>query len=485
MGGRTKFFLVLAVFALGFVGQKWVSWRLLEYAPLARRARRTEIEFPRVSVPLPPSFAMGTEDGNAAEQYDMRFRINEAFEAWEFGSLERDLTTAAPQAPGLRETHVAEMGEGVSEAWFALRSGDEVPNWSGISNIVRAAFGTDGFTYTFLEDGETCYAAIRPVWELQAGDSIRGARICFSTHPGFPLRPQKREDGQMDRSVRFGLAGGPGRWQPSVGQWRLLKRMVLSEGVLFWRAEGISRRWGAVYGPTRRLSFECGEVTDLAVRGSHEKAGAEAVWPSPGAPPRFAWTDNTEWLKYFYIDISTDPNIPLRSPRETLTLGRRGVEGDSYTPTVFEWRRIRQLASGSDGLLYWRVRVKDGDRALTYVSGAKPLIVDGGEWALNAPSTDAGTGMPLFSWSHDGEGLSRFRMECSTDDAFNPSPRYTLKVPLRPVEGSSYAFTAIDLRRIELLAARNGVGRLHWRVTGETADRAFSATSACSTWELP
>ena len=424
--------------------------------------------------------------GGAAAAYDLRLLCNGTFEPGEFVQQDRDATTPAPAAPGSTETHVIDFGEFVAEACLALKSADEVPNWSAISNIVQAPCEVNGFIYTFLNDESTCYAGIRPRWGFYKGADIRGARICFSTHPGFPLRPMTRPDGQMDKTVRLPVIGPMyNRWQPSVGQWRLLKRIVLPEGVLYWRAEGMSRRLGTVYGPTRKLFFECGEVRDLAVTGSHEAAGMEAVWPSPNMPPTFTWTDNTEWLKYFFIDISTNPDIPPRSPRETFSLGRRGIEGNVYTPNVAEWRRMRQLASGSDGQLYWRVRVQDRDRALTYVSAAKQLLVDGGQWTLHAPVSDPGTGEPLYSWTHTGEGLTRFQMEFSANEQFARSPRYTLKVTPKPGEGSSCVLNATNVRRLQLLAGRNDVATLHWRVTGTTADRAFTATSPPSTCPTP
>ncbi len=80
------------------------------------------------------------DDGNqgTASIYDLRIAdvlITEA--GWE--SAERILTTPPPSPPGSRERHtVTELLPGLTY-YFALKTGDEVLNWSDISNVAQAS----------------------------------------------------------------------------------------------------------------------------------------------------------------------------------------------------------------------------------------------------------------------------------------------------------------------------------------------------------
>ena len=240
----------------------------------------------------------------AASEYDLRYGVSE-FRASGFEACTRDTSVAAPQEPGTPESHLLDVGEFCLSSFIALKVADEIPNWSAVSDIIEVPTDLLGFVYTYLPDDETCVAAYRPRWEFYKGSDIRGVKISFSPNRGFPLRPVTRPDGQVEKTLRFPIGAMYNRWQPDRGPWKRIKQTVLSDGTLYWRLEGASRSLGTIYGPTRCVHFETGEVTGLTVSPSHDVSTETAVWPTTENPPTFSWTDATEWMRYFYVDVST------------------------------------------------------------------------------------------------------------------------------------------------------------------------------------
>ncbi|MCD6405597.1 MAG: SBBP repeat-containing protein [Planctomycetes bacterium] len=422
--------------------------------------------------------------GGPASQYDLRYSLS-PISASNFDACARDSSVAAPGPTGTPEETVVAVGDQVITAYLALKTGDEVPNWSDISNVLEVPCCIGGFIPALPVDGSTQYARIRPRFEFYKGADIRSVRIVFSSSEGFVSRPTARPDGQVDRTLKFPIGPMYNRWQPKRGPWKRLKKMVCSENVLWWRLEGKSRVLGTVFGPARYLYFECGEVGDLTVSPSHVLGADEAVWPDAGCPPEFSWRDDTQWLKYFFVDVSTLETIPLKDARHTTTLSGRGILRSPCTATAAEWKRVRRLASTAGGRLYWRVRVLDEDRALTYAGQVKVLVVDGGTWSVSSPEHDPATGLPVFTWEHYGEGICRFALEFSADEAFEPSPRHTLVIPSRRTAGTSYTLVSGELKAVKRLAARSGTPTLYYRVRGEDADGTFITHSPSETWDIP
>jgi hypothetical protein len=320
-------------------------------------------------------------------------------------------------------------------------------------------------------DGFPLRADSPPEFRFSLDAQARPKQIVFSNHPGFPQRPRRRPDRSLERTIRFPLRSEPETWLPSPAQWRTLKGLVLAEGALFWRLEGRLGRRGSVYGPARGLYFDTGTITGLTVGPSHMTGDDTAIWPDGSVPAEFHWTDNTIGMARFFVDVSTDPQVPLRNRRVTLTLGRRGIEGATYTANRFEWLRVRRLAASSGGRLYWRVRAQDADRKLTCSSAVESFIIDGGQWTLG--ELDLSSPDPTAQWTRVGEGIEKYSLQFSVHETFPPSPRYTLKVPARSITESSYMFKPAEVTRLGRLAERNGVSSLHWRVRGEDAQRAF------------
>ena len=418
----------------------------------------------------------------AASEYDLRYSATPVTAA-NFASCSEAEGVGAPGPRGTREEAVFSIGLLTGEVYAAVKVGDEVPNWSGISNVASGTAGTVGLKPLWPEDSHSVAPGLAIQFTYLRGEDVRPAFVAFSDSPDFPQRPARHPDGTVSMTRRFPLRTGVSYWKASPGQWRLVQRMAGLSGTVYWRLEGRHGDYRGIYAAPRALYFDTGEITDTQVSPWHDKSGKTALWPDPAVPPAFSWNDQTQGMEYFWVDVSSDPSIPLRDRRSTLSVGNGRVSAPVVEASVFEWRRIRRLASDSGGVLYWRVRATDRYRTLSCASAVKQLVVDGGEFALGA--LDLSAAAPQASWSHTGEGLARFALEISADPSFPRSPLYTVVVPPRGVEGDFYEFTVFDLRRLALLATRHSAAILHWRVRGETYDRQFQTSSQSSTTPAP
>jgi len=427
-----------------------------------------------------------------ASVYDLRYSASPITEAnWASATQVPNEPTPGPR--GTRETCTFSVGD-LASVYVGLKIGDEVPNWSDLRVIGPISAQRRGFVS--IEPASPCVLDANEDAPMHRFVLDPEARPCFmsvSNDCGFPQRFTRNEDGEVLRTMRFPMRPGAESWQANTFQWRALKRLMLTDGALYWRLEGRCPDLGTVYGPWRQISFDCGQITDLHVVPSHDKGGDEAVWPVP-EPPTFRWTDNTTGMERFYIDVSKDPSIPIADGRATITINRRGAANGFYTPNAFEWRRIMQLAthlatplrpSPANGVLYWRVRAEDRFRALSCASSPKTLIVDGGEFSALSCDTDPATDTMRFNWTHNGDGIAGFKIEVSVDANFEPGPRYTLVIPFRAVDPESYTLRPGEERRLQFFARRNDITLLHWRVRGETARREFVCYSESSTCDVP
>jgi hypothetical protein len=73
-----------------------------------------------------------------ASQYDLRYSTA-TITSSNFGSATRWTGTPAPAAPGTRQSVMVTGLQPATTYYFAIKTADEVPNWSGISNVVSKA----------------------------------------------------------------------------------------------------------------------------------------------------------------------------------------------------------------------------------------------------------------------------------------------------------------------------------------------------------
>jgi len=242
------------------------------------------------------------------------------------------------------------------------------------------------------------------------------------------------------------------------------------------------------YGGTEYASkspdYGPGDLIQLSVTNSHAKDADEAVWPDATYPPTFFWMSNvnTPELVRYALDVSSEEAIPADA-KKTLSIGGKRTEHAPYSPTKGEWKKIRILAVAGGGTLYWRVRATDVVGTVRATSDVKKLVVDGGEWAVDA--LDLSAESPAVSWTHEAEGFVTYRVQFCVDDQFAPGAKNTLTVPAGKLTGSPYNLSPAVVAKLVHFAQRNSVDELYYRVSGADADKAFTSWSESATVALP
>lgn len=348
------------------------------------------------------------------------------------------------------------------------------------------------FAYVAPQDGAVLLPGGVQTFEFEVDSDIWPVFICFSSSEDMPRRSRRLPSGAMERTLRYPLRPGATSWTPSQGQWKQIRKLAEPGGSIYWCLMGRMPGYTDIYGPAWSFCFDCGQIVDLDVTPSHDVGADEAVWPNRYVPIEFSWTDGTSGMSRFVVVVSSDPAIPMRDRKKTVVLGRRGVPGSPYVLSRPEWKRVRKLATWqqmprngtpAEGVLWWAVRGTDADGILACWSEPKKLIVDGGEWTLG--DLDLGAYPPEVFWTHTGDGLAWYNVEFSVSADFPPTSRKTLRMPARPVKSAPYSLTAGDIRRLGILAARNGVSTLYYRVCGHDADKSFTAYSDFKTIAIP
>jgi hypothetical protein len=133
------------------------------------------------------------DDGmtGTASQYDLRYSTA-VITAGNFASATRWVGTPTPAAPGTTQSTTVTGLVGNTTYWFAIKAGDEVPNWSAMSNVVSiltvAVIDSvrPAMVSTLLVTGVTETSASLS-WTAVGDDSLTGTAssydIRYSTSP--------------------------------------------------------------------------------------------------------------------------------------------------------------------------------------------------------------------------------------------------------------------------------------------------------------
>ena len=420
------------------------------------------------------------DDGNTASsgpasEYDLRFsgsRISgDNFDA----ATEVTSGVGAPGARGTVEAAEFSIGDLSGAMYVALKVGDEVPNWSGISNVAQAAVGITGLKPLTPDDAIELTPDPTMQFTYTVGVDVQTSRIAMSDRPDFPAGIVKNPDGTQSRTLKFSLKPGQLWWKPVPGQWKAIKGLASNNGAIYWRLEGRNPAYTAIFGAMRAIIFEPGTITvaDPGVTNATVDDGKEKLAPVLTAPPIFGWTNNHS--QYFFIDVSTDASVPLSNPA-TVTLSK-GVSGGPYRASAAEWKKIRKLATASAGRLYWRVRGLDRDKVFVSASDVQEFYVDGGTWIVDA--IDMSEPFPICHWTHTGAGLVRFAVEFSADNSFGAVARMPL------VTTDTFQMSAAQKAAVSGFAQKAGVTSLYYRIKGIDADNSFVTYSDASTVDMP
>jgi len=406
--------------------------------------------------------------GTAAAQYDVRYALS-SIGSGTFADATRVDDVSAPGAPGSTEHLLIDLGVHSGTVYFAMKTADEVDNWSAMSNEPSVSAATLAVKPLLPADGAGVTADVIPTFSFAVDGTATAPRIAFSTAATFAPATAKALS-QGNGTLRFALPAGATSFTPTAARWKSLKKIASAEGALYWRVE-CTLPTGLVFGPAQSVVFNTGALTLNPIAGSHATGSDEAIWPVKATPPTFSWNNNTVGMRYFYVQVSIEASMTPAKPKQLLTFPKKGVTGANYTLRAADWKAVRKLATAGGGTLYWRVKAQDADKALVCMSVPSKVIVDIGQWALiDAALPAAGASV---SCSHTGDGIVTHCLQFSTTDAFTAGARTLMTLPSKPIATTSYTLTAAQVKVLKAFATRAGRTSLYYRAVGRDADRSF------------
>jgi phosphodiesterase/alkaline phosphatase D-like protein len=126
-----------------------------------------------------------------ASQFDLRYSTS-VINATNFAGATRWNSTPAPATPGTRQTTTVTGLQPSTTYWFAIKTADEVPNWSGISNVMSrttlaSADAVRPAQVTTVAITGTTETTATLAWTAVGDDSLTGTAslndIRYSTSP--------------------------------------------------------------------------------------------------------------------------------------------------------------------------------------------------------------------------------------------------------------------------------------------------------------
>lgn len=124
-----------------------------------------------------------------ATQYDIRYSTS-TITSLSWASATQATGEPAPHAPGTSETFTVTGLNTNTVYYFAIRTGDEVPNWSGLSNIVTGTTSPEtvapAHIANLLSDTPTANS-IRLTWTAPGDDSVTGTATQYDVR--YSLAP--------------------------------------------------------------------------------------------------------------------------------------------------------------------------------------------------------------------------------------------------------------------------------------------------------
>ena len=131
------------------------------------------------------------DDGSAgtASQYDLRYSTSTINDS-NWASATQASGEPAPSLPGTQQTFTITSLQSGTRYYFAIKTGDEVPNWSPLSNIASRMTGSESIppsNITNLATSNPTGNSIRLTWTAPGDDSTSGTAsqydIRYSTSP--------------------------------------------------------------------------------------------------------------------------------------------------------------------------------------------------------------------------------------------------------------------------------------------------------------
>ena len=252
------------------------------------------------------------DDGSSgtASQYDIRYSTA-TITAANFSSATAVLAPPTPQSAGNTQTFVVSGLTSETTYFFAIKTADEVPNWSNISNVVSATTANDATA----PDDVTTLAAVLPtttsltlVWAAPGDDGSVG------TAASYDIRYSTSTITEANWSAATQLSSEP---TPSAaGEVDSAVVSGLTEGTTYYFALKASDERGNESGLSNVASNETSPdttppsaINDLTAAPGTEEGEIDLSWTAPG-------DDGVEGQAFAY-EIRFSPNMIDESNWET------------------------------------------------------------------------------------------------------------------------------------------------------------------------
>ena len=411
------------------------------------------------------------DDGNdgTAAGYDVRLRGDEPVTAdnWDTSTPLPD--EPAPLPAGNEQVMGIDELDPQAHYYFGILTRDENDNASGVASTDADTSEVFIRGINILEpaDGETIPVSAIPTYRWENTTYTSYYTVQFSDNPRF-------------KGTKKAKVKGAKEYTPDAKTWKKIKTIAnKGGGTLYWRIQGKGKGIKGYSETYHQFAVDGGAIN---ITSPIDNIGVPFADPGSVA---FAWTNTEPGIVKFHVEINTTEQFgrkSLLSPKKP----EEGLAAWAIDPAGKDWKKIRKLASGTGGTLWWRVRGWDADGVFQVVSEARRFFVDVGVLEATAPVGGVLSiyTVPNFAWNYAGADLTAFKVEISTQEDFAIkkerkilTPRYTDASPLVPMKSDIKNLRKIMNRAWEARGQGETQATIWWRVWGRTADKSFSAAS--------
>ncbi len=383
------------------------------------------------------------DDGSVgtASQYDLRYSTSQINNDTDFNNADR-FTTAAPSDPGSLETLTVTGMAPATTYYFAIKTGDEVPNWSNISSPASSTTLSDDTTppaAIVLATGAVSANSVELTWDAPGDDDNSGTAAQYDVRYSTSLI----DAGNFDAADQW-TTGVPA---PTVaGSAQSVVVSGLSEGVPVWfavKAADEVPNWSSISNVVQVVPQGPDIIPPAAIvlsAGAIDATSVELSWDAPGddgvsgTATAYDVRYSTSLIDAGNFDVATPwtTNVPLPA-----------IAGTSQTVTI---------DGLSEGTQYWfAIKASDEIPNWSAISNVLQVTPDGTAPAAIALSTGSVTSTSVeLTWNATGDDDNSgtaaaydVRFSTSLIDAgnFDAATQWTTNVPAPAIAGSPQTVT--------------------------------------------
>ncbi|HUU01971.1 MAG TPA: fibronectin type III domain-containing protein [Myxococcota bacterium] len=384
------------------------------------------------------------DDGSVgtASQYDLRYSLSQITDA-NFNDADR-FTTAAPAAAGTLETLTVTGLAPAMTYYFAIKAGDEVPNWSNISSPASSTTLSDDTTppaAIVLVTGLVSSDSVELTWDAPGDDDNTGTAAVYDVRYSTSLI----DAGNFDAATQWST-GVPA---PTVaGSAQSVVVSGLTEGTPIWfaiKAADEVSNWSPISNVVQVVPQGPDIIPPAAIvlaAGAIEATSVVLAWDAPG-------DDGATGTATAY-DVRYSTSLIDAGSFDAATQWTTNVP----VPAVAGSAQIVTIDGLTEGTQYWfAIKASDEVPNWSVISNVLQIAPDGTAPAAIALSTGSVTSTSAeLNWNAPGDDDNTgtataydVRYSTSAIDAgnFDLATQWTTNVPAPAIAGSPQT-VAID-----------------------------------------